>query len=350
QTPAPAAQPAPSPRLPTVWGFIDAQWSSVDAPAPRPDSSTAELRRARIGLRGKLHPNVGYAVLFDGADTSLKDAYLSLGDLRLVPGLELRFGQWKTPFGYEQSESDIKLLWVQSSYVVAALTRTTTTSTLGASGDARDLGAGVIGKWPAGPVAVELAASVVNGAGPNRRDDVDTKNVWGRTGLVAKTGPATVKVGGSFGHGKQLAATGANGKFDGLGTPADDTYAWFTTYGADVQVETPWFFLAAEWIQSERDLRAFTDATTVATSAYTAQGWYVGAYGRTRWNLGPIVRVEQYDRNESQPANTNERYTVGAYVDVIPVTARLVFNYEFDRSDTAVKTGDRAIVFGQVVF
>ena len=85
-------------------------------------------------------------------------------------------------------------------------------------------------------------------------------------------------------------------------------------------------------------------------SDFNARGWYAGAYGKTPWKLGPIFRAEKFDRNRSVGANTNERYTVGAYVDVVPVNGRLIFNYEFDESDRAVRTGDRAILFGQVVF
>ncbi len=32
------------------------------------------------------------------------------------------------------------------------------------------------------------------------------------------------------------------------------------------------------------------------------------------------------------------------------MNVRLIFNYELDASDEAVRTGDRAILFGQVIF
>ena len=81
-TPAPAppplrrrpAAPAAGPRAPTLYGYVNVQFSRTDAPArprqlhlrvpPRPD------RRAR-----RPQPNVGYAVLYDAAETALKDAY-----------------------------------------------------------------------------------------------------------------------------------------------------------------------------------------------------------------------------------------------------------------------------------
>jgi hypothetical protein len=341
RTPSPVTPAAPAARGPTLWGFIDAQFSHTDPHAPARGTSTFELRRARIGARGDVVPAVGYVVLFDGADTSLKDAYLAV---KYVPGLEIRMGQWKTPFGYEQSESDTKLLWVNTSYVVAALAR---------GSDSRDLGAGTVGKWQlAGPLSGELSASFVNGAGPNKKDDLDEKNVWGRAGVGRKLGPASLRAGGSFGAGHQVQSLGANARFDGVGTPVDDAYFYFRTYGADVTLDTPWLFAAAELIQSERDVSKHTAPTAVARSSLTARGWYAGIYGKTPWNLGPVFRAERFDPSRSDADDRSERYTIGAYLDVRPVSARLVFNYEIDASEKAStnRPGDRAIAFAQVVF
>ena len=309
--------------------------------------SPLEARRVRIGARGEVTPQIAYAVLFDAADTALKDAYVALRRLP-VPGLELRVGQWKTPFGVEQPQSDTLSLWVSTSHVVQALARSTTTTSLAASADARDIGAGVIGKWEVGRgVGAELAASAVNGAGPNRRDDLDEKNVWGRAGVSVKAGSATVRAGASYGYGRQLAGLGTNARIDGVGTPADDTSFYFVTYGTDVTVETPWFHAVGEVIQSERDV---WNRETGARPNVNARGWYAGVYGKTPWHVGPIFRAERYDRNRKAPDDLNERYTLGAYVDVLPVNARLVFNYELDESDRAVRTGARAIAFAQVIF
>ncbi len=351
---APAAADAPAKLAPAtkgptaaVYGYVNLQYSRTDAPFPTRDISTFETRRARIGARGEVLPQVGYNVLFDAADTSLKDAFLALKKLP-VPGLELRAGQWKTPFGYENAESDTKLLWVNGAYVVAALARSTTTATLTGSPDARDLGVGLLGKWslPAG-LGAEAAVSVTNGAGPNRKDDLDEKNAWGRAGITAKAGRASVRAGGSYGYGHQLANLGTNAKFDGVGTPLDDTSFYFATYGADVEVDTPWFFLASEVIQSERDV---WNHETGARPNVNARGWYAGVYGKTPWNVGPVFRAERYDRDRKVGNDRNERYTVGAYADLVPLNARLIFNYELDESDRAVRTGDRAILFGQVIF
>jgi hypothetical protein len=350
--PAKTAAPAAVPRA-QLYGYVNFQYSRTDVPAPARDVSTLEARRIRIGARGEVTPQIGYTVLFDAADVSLKDAYVALRKLP-VPGLELRLGQWKTPFGVEQPQSDTRSLWVNTSYVVQALARSTSTTSVNGSGDARDLGVGVIGKWAVRDGAwVELAASVVNGAGPNRRDDLDEKNVWGRAGLSFEAGPATVRAGASYGYGHQVAglgpvtATGSTPRFDGVGTPMDDTYFYFVTYGTDVVVETPWFYAVGEVIQSERDV---WNHEIGARPNVNARGWYAGVYGKTPWNVGPLFRAEKYDRNRKALNDVNERYTLGAYVDVLPVNARFIFNYERDESQKPVRTGDRAIAFAQVIF
>lgn len=117
-----------SPKV-TPYGLLNFQYSRLYPSAPKPGVSGFEWRRARIGLRGDVNPNVGFNVVYDGADNALKDGFVAL---RYVPGLEVRLGQFKTPFGYEQPESDTKLLWVNTSYAVGALAR---------GRDSRDVGA-----------------------------------------------------------------------------------------------------------------------------------------------------------------------------------------------------------------
>jgi phosphate-selective porin O/P len=344
--PAKAGAPTAAPKA-QLYGLVNLQYARTDAPSPAEDSSTFEARRVRIGARGDVTPQLGYTVQLEALDASLKDAYLALKRLP-VPGLEVRAGQWKTPFGVEQPQSDTLSLWVNSSYVVQALARSTSTASLSAAGDARDLGVGVVGKWALGGGAgAELAASVVNGSGPSRRDDLEEKNFWGRAGVSLEAGPARVKAGTSYGYGHQVAGLGANTKFDGVGTPVDDTYFYFSTYGADVSVDTPWVYAVAEVIQSERDV---WNHATGARPNVNARGWYAGAYGKTPWNVGPIFRAEKYDRDREAGNDVNERYTVGAYLDVLPVNARFILNWELDRSQQPVRTGDRAIAFAQVVF
>ncbi|HYG67153.1 MAG TPA: hypothetical protein VD838_05815 [Anaeromyxobacteraceae bacterium] len=263
--------------------------------------------------------------------------------LEYVPGLELRLGQFKTPFGYEQQESDTKLMWVYGSYVVSALAR---------GRDSRDIGALLTGKWKVRGLGLELAAAGVNGALPNGRDDLNEKNFWGRAGVSYAARGVTARAGGSFGYGDQVQSLGADARFGSVGTVLDDTYFHFHTVGADVTLDGRWFFASAEYVQSRRDVREYASPTDVERSEVTARGWTAGIHGKTPWNGGPVFRVEQYDRNDASRATDDvaERYTFGAYYDVRPANARLLVNYELDRSDDPVRTGDRLAALLQVIF
>ena len=343
----PAPLPAPfTPRV-TPYGFINFQYSRTDATSPKADTSTFEFRRARIGLKGDLTPQVGFNIVYDGADSSLKDAYAAL---KYLPGVEVRLGQLKTPFGYEQPEADTRLLWLYNSYAVAALAR---------GRDSRDEGVLVSGKWRMGDLlAVDVAAAGVNGAGPSAKDDLVEKTLWGRAGLSLSLAGTTTRLGGSYGHGHQVQSTGADARFgvQGSGGSAtlDDTYFYFHAAGADLTFDSPWVFVAAEWVQSRRHVARYTAPAASTVTDVTPKGWYVGAYGKTPWGLGPVLRVEEArlvtSAGTTLAADWNRRYTVGAYYDVRPVNARLVLNYERDASPTVVRTGDRFIALAQVIF
>lgn len=331
----PTATAAATPTL-ELTGFIQATWSNVDAPAGGRDANSFDLRHARLEATGRLVPRLGYRLEVDAAGQSIdrivQDAYVAY---RAAPGLELRLGQFTTPFGAEQREPETRLLWVNTSYVVAGLAR---------GPDRRDLGLGAFGSWSlgdrlGGALGVEAAAAVVNGAGPNTTDELVEKNVWARAGVTYTMGEWTARGGLSYGYGRQLESLGADGQ---LGT-IDDVTFYFQRVGGDLTLDTPWFVAVAEIALGR------TDTSGVAGVAQ-ARGQVLGVYGKTPWNLGPIVRLDGYDPSDRVAGNGRERITLGAYYDLVPLTARLVFNYELDRSGASVKTGDAATLLAQVVF
>jgi hypothetical protein len=340
-TPAPAvpASPTSAPSLaalgataPRLSGFVQAAWTSVDAPGNARDANTFELRLARLQVTGNALARVAYRVVADVAERDasriVKDAYVSL---RLFPGADLKLGQFKTPFGYEQPELDTRLLWLNASYLVPGLSR---------GPDSRDLGVGFSGAWSvAGPASVEVSTAIVNGAGPNKADDLVEKNVWTRVGGTLALFGWKARAGVSHGYGRQLQTLGADAT---LGT-ADDVSFYFHRLGGDVQLDAPWFFAAAEVAFGRHDFSNLGGVTR-------ARGQSLGVYGKTPWGVGPVFRYDGYDPSDRVAGNARERITLGAYYDLLPVAARLVFNYEIDQSAPAVKTGNAATLLAQVLF
>ena len=254
----------------------------------------------------------------------------------LVPYHELRIGQQKTQFGYENPESSTRLLVVNRSLVSNALGREQNGANATASGATRDIGVGVLGRIPvASSITLEWAGGFVNGAGPNRTTDdaiAPQKDFWGRIGPAVKVGVASVRVGASLGRGYDVATTPP-------GTAGEPYRYLFRRVGADVQLDTPWFFAAGEYIRGTNALRP---------TEQVAAGAYVYAYGKTPWNLGPVARVEGFDPDRDLPGDLQRRWTLGGYYDFRPIKARVVLNYELDHS--SVRRDDALLVQTQIVF
>jgi hypothetical protein len=351
----PKLQPKPEPKKPTVRmsGFIQGRYSHNfdhdDRPATSGTGAAAttvngfSIPRARLRASGDVVPDViGYVLEGEFANSgSAPGNILTDGFARLtaIPFHEIRFGQQKTQFGYENPEGDSRLLVINRTFVSDALGREQTgvVAAGGAiGGNTRDVGVGVLGRIPlASWVALEWAGNVVNGAGPNRSTDdgvAPQKDLWGRAGPAVKLGRSTVRVGASGARGYDVAVTGT-------GAAAAPYRELFRRVGADVQVDAPWFFVASEYVRGTDDLRE---------GQLRRHGAYVYGYGKTRWGVGPVARVEGFDPNRDVDGDFRRRYTLGAYYDHVPLNARIIFNYELDHSSR--RFDDLLLVQTQVVF
>lgn len=333
QTPAPSATATPAPKSedkpkPNVSGYLQVQFS---APFDSNDdgqknASAFQVRRARLRFKGEVLRNIGYTAMLDAATPNnlLRDGFVSLG---FVKHHEIRLGQQKTQFGYENPESSTRL------YVV---NRALVSDALGRGPDLRDLGVGVLGNWAlARGFGLEYGLTLVNGSGPNTtRDETGRKNFWGRFGgrYEDKDAGLTLRLGGSLGSGDLL---------DRRNTPdpADDLGVDFSRLGLDITADTRWFFAAAELVLG----------TNEAPAAETdARGAYVVLVGKTKLDLGPILRWEAYSPDTDDGARDQGRITLGAYYDLRPVNVRLLLNYELDSSES--ERDDVLHLLGQVVF
>ena len=125
------------------------------------------VRRARLELDGNIFRWIGFALSGEFTEgVSLKDAYL---DFRLLPGLEVRSGQFKVPFSREELISSRFIDFVERSLV----------NELAPSRDA-----GIVLQGSVLDRAVSYAIGVFNGTGEDTADNNSEKEVAGRLVLA----------------------------------------------------------------------------------------------------------------------------------------------------------------------
>ena len=289
------------------------------------DHRTFIVRRTRVRVKGEITQGIRYKLTFDPSSKDwLDDAYVAVV---LVPHHELRVGQQKTQFGYENPESSKRLLTVNRALVSQRLAQ---------GPDLRDIGVGLLGDWRwAGGFGVDYQMTLVNGDGPNDgNDSTNGKNLWGRVGLSLVAGPETaIKLGTSYARGDDI-----------WHAPEDDptmvdTLYRFWRWGTDLELWTPFVVAAAEYVRGSDGL---------PTGRVRSSGWYATAYGRLPGNFGPVVRAEAFDPNLDLPDDGRTLYTFGAYYDLSPERVRLLLNYELERS--SVRQDDVLYAWTQVVF
>ncbi|HTE54112.1 MAG TPA: porin [Kofleriaceae bacterium] len=286
------------------------------------------LGKSRIRFKGDLTDHVGYTVEADPRSPTvegvMRDAYISVR--RIIPHHEIRLGQQKTQFGYENSESSTRLYTV---------TRTELSESLARGVTLRDIGIGVVGKWPlAGGWRIEDAVTVVNGAGFGvQSDDTSLKNVWGRVGLRYRSEDdgLVVRLGVSGAIGDQM------GEADPGPPPEPAERFQFRRLGGDVEVDQTWMFLAAEVARGWDEIPA--DSGEVEKSS----AYYVILAGKTPWNIGPLVRYDVWDQEDFR------RLTAGAYWGGPADAVRVIVHYEAFE-DTDGRHDDRVLSQIQTVF
>jgi len=280
------------------------------------------VQRVRLGVEGMLFPWLGYDVEFDPRSPDitgiLRDAYLSL---HVLPHHEIRLGQQKTQFGYENTVSSTRLFVVNRSEVSDNLSRGATL---------RDLGIGIIGGWPlGGGFKIEDAITLVNGEGMNVQADLThRKNLWGRLGLRWKRPSMDLRI--------RLGVSGAIGDqrepFDPGPPPEEEFLFRFRRFGADLEVQQRYFSLAGEIVTSRDEL---PDETT------NSLGYTVTLAGITPWKFGPLVRYDEFE--------DYTRWTFGAFYGKPKARFRALINYEL-RTEEDIEADHRFYVWAQGKF
>ena len=283
-----AVKPAGKETNLALGGFVQAQFESGTAPDARFASLTDRfvLRRARLYATGAFAENMSFKFESDFGNNSiaaktglagqLTDAYVTWSK---YPAANVRVGQFKTPFGFEQLASDTKIYTIERSLPNDRLT-------LG-----RQIGAGLFGDLPGKRFGYSVAA--YNGTGTNIGSNDSQKFLWvGRATAVAFEG--------KLGEQKAKFTTGVNyfttvdkGTFTGRrnGTGVD---AQFAVGPGEIQ---------AEWLRN--------DQHPSVGRPTAANGWaLLTAVNLTKQWQG-VVRFETYDSNTATGNTTSNLWTYG---------------------------------------
>lgn len=311
----------------TLGGFVHAQFETGGAPDTRYTGINDRflMRRTRVNLAGSFAENTAFKIEADfgnnsiatktGISGQLTDAFVNwTPDSRA----SLRFGQFKTPFGYEQLQADTKTYTIERSLPNDRLTIS------------RQIGAMLYGD--AIPKRFSYSLGAFNGTGVNVSSNDNQKFLWvGRVNGIAYEGKlgsqkARLSLGGDY------FTTKDKGTF--IGRREGYSYdAQFTVGPAELQ---------AEWLRN-------TQHPTTGANV-TADGWSVlGAYTfAKRWQ--GVVRYENYDSNTATAATTSNLWTFGLNFLLKGDDLKFSLNYLQGDPASPVPSDHRLLGRIQVVF
>lgn len=266
------------------------------------DPGGFRILRARLIAKGDLNKYISYQLMIDPRAPEqggiLRDAYL---EFHLLKNQSIRVGQQKTQFGWENRQSITELYTVNRAEMSDGVSR---------GENLRDIGIGLIGHIKLNETwRFENAITFTNGTKMNVTGPYDfntKKALWGRVGLRYKNDALECRIGGSFGAG------GLRYLGDDIVDPADDVYADFNRFGADMEIDHRLFFLAAEYGAGE-DMAG-------DTLYDDPMGYQALIAWKTKWNAGPLVRYDVFQDEWSV-------WTFGAYYGEPKDKFRILFNY-----------------------
>jgi phosphate-selective porin OprO and OprP len=230
------------------------------------------LRRARFSLSGELLKNVRFKLQLDAAKSpALYDAQI---DFTLHEKASLRIGQFKVPFSLESLTSGSDLDTVNRSQPVSKLAPG---QDIGSSG--RDIGAAAFGKI----AFIEYTIGVFNGAGMNKADTNEQKDLAGR--IIIRPFQF-LAVGASVYDGSYSASAGA--------APVVRDRA-----GLEMAFLYQGWSLKGEWIQAEDDQTM-------------KRGWYLqaGCHFLPK-TLQGILKVDSFDPDTAAAQDGAKVWTAG---------------------------------------
>lgn len=306
-----------------IGGFMQLNAETGDAADSRfPDNDRFLLRKIRLGVKGSFSDTLDFTLQADFGANSLAatSAYrVQATDVNVLwkahPSFNVTFGQFKTPFGYEQIQSDTKIPTIERALASDSLT-------LGRQAGA--MVAGIIGDKK-----FTYATSITNGLSANNSGNDNEQFAF--TGRLAATvvdiAPARLSLGlNGF-------TTRDTGTFTGRREGA----------GVDAQLVLGRVEINAEYLSARFDRDTGAD--------YRADGWSVSSVWTVvpnRWQV--FARYETYDPSSIARADSTDMTTLGFNYLIKGDDLKLSVNYLIGEPPGAPHHLDRLIGRLQVVF
>lgn len=283
------------------------------------------LRRMRVAVGGAFAENMLFKFESDfgngavagktGASGQITDAVVTWNR---YPGFNLKGGQFKTPFGFEQLIADPKTSFVERSLTNDRLTV------------GRQIGVGACGEI-FGP-ALGYSVGLFNGSGTNIGSNDNGKYMT--AGRLTSTIYSATRDSHSvrWNVGTNFFNTVDQGTFTGRRTG----------YGLDSQFTWGPAMVAAEWLRN--------DCHAVVGRPVASDGWYLySGWTFNRWLQG-VVRYEIYDANLALANVTTREWTVGFNYFIRGDDLKLAVNYQLGEQPAPLPRAGRLLGRMQLAF
>lgn len=333
----------------TLGGFLHLQAEFGDSPDARFNGIEDRflLRRARVNIQGSFLENFDYKAEIDFGANSLSEQTGSRGAVtdfflnwNKYEYANLKAGQYKTHFGWEQILSDTKLLTIERSLPNDRLT------------DGRQIGTSVTGAVL--EKRVSYAIGLFNGSSVNNSfNDNDHFMYTARIqGTVLKTDdkkwPVEWNVGVNALSSKDAGISKSGFGFDLVpGGAADNLFTGDrNAWGLDTQVKVGPFDVQAEYLQNR-----FEPDNSTPANGFEAAGWYVlGGYYVVPKYLQAVLKFEGFDPDKGEAGNSSEVWTFGLNYYIKGDDLKLMANYLYGDQDGVGEGKGRMLLRAQVMF
>jgi phosphate-selective porin OprO/OprP len=333
----------------TIGGLIQGQFDGGDKGDSRfaNDNDRFYLRRARLNASGRFLEEFDFRLEMDlagslsnttGLRAQMTDGYITWNR---YPAANIRVGQFKTPFGFEQLYGDPRLITIERTLVNDRLT------------ESRQIGAQVAGDFLEKRVSYAVGAFNGNGVNNNGNDN----NAFLKVGRIAVT-PWQGTVAGSNAT-WSVAGNGYSSKDSGLAlsdlgldsTPTTaDKDGLFTgkrnAYGVDSQFVSGPFELWGEYLNVR-----FEPDSKIPRPRFNSNGWYGQAsYFVVPKRLQIVVKYDTFDPNDQKDADDTRTTTLGLNYYIKGHDLKVMVDYLRTDAPTPLDTQNKVIARLQVIF